>query len=156
MLAATRRNASDVAVMEIVSTRIFDAPRASVYGAFADPAELAQWWGPAGFTNTIKAFDLRPGGTWHLIMHGPDGATYDNEKHFVEVIPGERVVFDHHQPMHGFRMTITFSDAEAGTELVWRMVFQPHDENEKLKGFITAANEQNFDRLAAHLARRAR
>ena len=29
-----------------------------------DPARIARWWGPAGFTNTIHTFDFRPGGEW--------------------------------------------------------------------------------------------
>ena len=45
-----------------------------------------QWWGPNGFTNTFHEFDLRPGGAWRFIMHGPDGTDYPNESVFVEVV----------------------------------------------------------------------
>ena len=38
----------------------------------------ARWWGPDGFTNTITTFDLRPGGAWRFVMHGPDGTNYEN------------------------------------------------------------------------------
>jgi hypothetical protein len=34
------------------------------------------------------------------------------------------------------------------------MLFDPNEGNEKLKGFIVEANEQNFDRLEAYLAAR--
>lgn len=48
---------------EIVSARLFAAPREAVFRAFADPGLLARWWGPEGFTSTFHEFDPRPGGT---------------------------------------------------------------------------------------------
>ncbi len=47
---------------EIVTTRVFDAPRERVFRAWTDPDHLAKWWGPKGFTNTFQEFDMRPGG----------------------------------------------------------------------------------------------
>ena len=61
---------------EIVSTRTLDLPRSLVFQAFSDPDHLAHWWGPRGFTNTFHAFDLRPGGVWTFVMHGPDGVRF--------------------------------------------------------------------------------
>ena len=138
--------------IEIISTRVFGAPRETVFGAFENPAHLAHWWGPNGFTNTIKEFDLRPGGVWRLVMHGPDGTDYDNLSNFLEVVKPEKIVFEHVQPVHGFQMTMTYAEVAAGqTRLTWRMVLERSAENEKLKNFLAAANEQNFDRLAACL-----
>jgi len=59
---------------EIVTTRVVDAPRERVWRAWTERAQVAQWWGPNGFTNTIHEMDLRPGGVWQFVMHGPDGA----------------------------------------------------------------------------------
>lgn len=137
---------------EIVSRRTFAATPAQVFAAFADPARLALWWGPNGFTNTIREFELRPGGTWRLTMHGPEGANYENVSEFVEIAPAERVVFQHLEPVHGFRMTMTFAARGAETELTWTMRFDDANERAKLGKFIAVANQQNFDRLAAHLA----
>ncbi len=53
---------------EIVNSRIVNAPVDMVYAAFANPDHLKTWWGPAGFTNTIHQFDLRPGGKWILTI----------------------------------------------------------------------------------------
>ena len=142
---------------DIVTTRTFDAARERVFHAFANPKELAHWWGPHGFTNTIREFDFRPGGAWRLTMHGPDGAAYDNESRFLAIETPARIVFEHLQPMHWFEMTMTFADAPAGkTVLTWRMSFERTPENEKLRSFLTTANEQNFDRLEAHLRTTAR
>ncbi len=86
-------------------------------------------------------------------MHGPDGASYDLEKRFVEVVPPERIVLDHLQPMHNFRMTMTYEDTAGKTTLTWLMRFEAAAGNEKLRSFISTANEENFDRLASYLER---
>src|SRR6478672_9648141 len=66
----------DPAVM--IGTRVLDAPRTLVFDMWSDPKHLAQWWGPDGFTTTTSAFDLRPGGVWSFVTHGPDGRDYQN------------------------------------------------------------------------------
>src|SRR5262245_29523091 len=121
---------------EIISSRVFDAPRGRVWEAFRDPERLATWWGPNGFTNTIQEFDLRPGGMWRLVMHGPNGADYHNVSRFVEVVEGERVVFQHLEPVHGFRMTITFAEHDGGTLLTWRMLFDSAEECARVRKFV--------------------
>ena len=112
------------------------------HGAFASAAQLAAWWGPDGFTNTIHEFDFRPGGHWRLTMHGPDGANYANESVFTEIAPGARIIFKHLEPVHGFEMTITFATHADGTALTWRMLFDDPEEGAKLRDFIASANEQ--------------
>ncbi len=137
--------------IEIHNTRLFNAPCEQVYEAFAQPERLKEWWGPHGFTNTITKFDFRPGGEWHITMHGPDGADYPNESRFDAIQPNERIIFQHLRPMHWYEMTMTYEAAGPQTRLTWRMVLEQSDEN--LRDIITAANEQNLDRLAAHLAK---
>jgi uncharacterized protein YndB with AHSA1/START domain len=142
----------DAAGREIVSSRTFPHPPAVVFAAFTDPAVLARWWGPAGFTTTIDVFDPRPGGIWRCVMRGPDGTDYHNVSVFDEVTTPERVVFRHLEPVHRFRMEMTFAPAGAGTQLTWRMTFDSTAEADRVRAVILAANEQNFDRLAAVLA----
>lgn len=74
---------------EIVTTRVFPAPRAVVFAAWTDPDQLRQWWGPRGFSNTFHVCEMRPGGLWSYTMHGPDGKDYPNEARFVEITPPE-------------------------------------------------------------------
>jgi uncharacterized protein YndB with AHSA1/START domain len=140
---------------EIVSTRTFAAPRERVFQAFSDPQQLVQWWGPKGFTNTFEEFDLKPGGAWRFVMHGPNGADYHNQSTFIEVVPPERIVFLHLEPVHRFQMTMTFTETAGQTTLTWRMLFDSAAECAKLRSFIVAANEQNFDRLEAQLRKLA-
>jgi uncharacterized protein YndB with AHSA1/START domain len=136
---------------------VIDAPRARVFEAFSDPAHLAQWWSPNGFTNTFHEFDLRPGGAWRFVMHGPDGTDYPMEHVFVDVAAPGRVVFKHvitHSADHEFEMTITFTAQGERTVIGWRQVFDSAAECQRVAGFVVDATEQNLDRLASHVRRR--
>lgn len=147
-----KSSAASVADREIVSVRVFAAPRTQVFGAFADPVQLARWWGPKDFTATIHEFDLRPGGRWRVTLHGPNGVDFANDKFFTEITAPERIVFAHRETGHDFSMAMTFALHGAGTQLTWRMRFESAADCARARELIRAANEQNFDRLAAHLA----
>ncbi len=93
-MAAGNNPIPDSAAPAFVTTRVFPVPADMLFAAFSDPAMLAQWWGPEGFTNTIQEFDFRPGGAWRITMRAPNGAEYPNESRFLEITP-VRVVFEH-------------------------------------------------------------
>ena len=80
---------------EIFIMRELDAPRELVWKAMTDPKHVVNWWGPRGFTTTIEKMDVRPGGEWKHVMHGPDGSDYPNKSVFKEVVKPERIVFSH-------------------------------------------------------------
>ena len=69
------------------TSREIPASADQVFAAFTDPQRLARWWGPAGFFNTFKICEFRPGGRWSYVMHGPKGANFQNESVFAEVEP---------------------------------------------------------------------
>jgi len=66
-----------------------------VFKAWTDPDHPAHRWGPKGFTNTFHEFDLRPGGIWRFLMHGPDGVDFKNKSVFVEVVKPEAKMARH-------------------------------------------------------------
>ncbi len=43
---------------ELRLTRLYDAPVSAVWDAWTDPAQVAQWWGPRGFTLTTHSKGL--------------------------------------------------------------------------------------------------
>jgi uncharacterized protein YndB with AHSA1/START domain len=133
--------------MEILNDRLFGVDPPTLFAAFADPGQLAQWWGPNGFTNRIEQFDFVPGGDWRVTMTASNGTDFHNRSTFREIEPHRRITFLHHEPMHVYTMEMTFAPEGEGTRLHWRMLFEPTEENLQLKKFIAAANEQNFDRL---------
>jgi uncharacterized protein YndB with AHSA1/START domain len=148
---------TDTADREIVTTRIFDAPRELVWKAWTDPKRVAQWWGPNGFTNTVHQMDVKPGGVWQLTMHGPDGVDYPNKIIFTEVAEPERLAYVHGGNVEGgagqFHVTVTFDDLGGKTKLTMRMLFDTtadYDTAVKTFGAIEG-NKQTLARLAEHL-----
>jgi len=143
----------------IVISRVFQAPRKLVYEAFAGPKQVVEWWGPDGFSTTVLEMDLRPGGKWRIVMHGPDGTNYPNEMTITEVAPMERIEIDVVGGKEGATLvqmhrTITWTDEGGGTRLTLKNVFESRelrDENVRTYKSVEGGR-QLLVRLAKHLA----
>jgi len=138
---------------EIVTTRVFDAPRALVFESWTDPEQLKVWWGPRGFTNTFHHFDMKPGGAWRYTMHGPDGTNYENEMKFVEITEPARIVIDHASPPR-FQLTVLFEELGDQTKITFRQLFETSAVYDGVKRFAVQGNEDNLERLANHVAKK--
>ena len=108
---------------KVAITRVFDAPRALVWRAWTDPAMMANWFGPRGFTSSVPELDLRVGGALRIVMHGPDGNDYPMKGVFLEVAPPERLVYsnialdkDGNHLLEG-ETTVTLSEQDGKTTL---------------------------------------
>jgi uncharacterized protein YndB with AHSA1/START domain len=138
--------------------RLYDAPLRIVWDAWTDPDQVAQWWGPRGFTLTTHSKDLRSGGSWVYTMHGPDGTDYPNKTQYLEVEPLARLVYDHggnddRPPM--FRVTVLFSEADGKTRMDMTMALPDAAAAQQTRAFIKqAGGNATWDRLAEYLARR--
>jgi len=83
---------------------------------WTDPAHLAQWWGPDGFTNPVCEVDLRPGGALRIHMRGPDGTVYPMTGVYREISAPERLVFASSalgkdgKPLFEVLNTVTFTE----------------------------------------------
>jgi uncharacterized protein YndB with AHSA1/START domain len=115
---------SDTPDQELVLTRVFDAPRELVYRAFTDPDQLAQWFGPVGWSvprDTID-IDARPGGHQRMVMVSNDDPEMRSpvDARFVEVVENELLV--------GTEEWEGVPGQQAGVPMHVRMEF--HDEGE--------------------------
>jgi len=128
-------------------SRNIPASPESVFAAIQDPARLARWWGPDGFTNTFQAFEFREGGAWLFTMHGPDGTEYPNQSEFLEIVPN-RLVRIQHLNLPRFELAIALETSATGTLVSWVGVLENHEFAENMRQFLETANEQNLDRLA--------
>jgi uncharacterized protein YndB with AHSA1/START domain len=135
-----------------IRSRLLAASPAEVFEAMSDPARIARWWGPAGFTNTIHQFEFRPGGTWLLTMHGPDGKNYPNESRFTRVVANQMFEIEHLNGHH-FLLTIELEPRKDGTQVKWRQTFDSIEHYQRIADFVAKANEENLDRLAAEVQR---
>ncbi|WNG42024.1 SRPBCC family protein [Archangium violaceum] len=75
---------------EIRVERIFNASRERVWLALTDPDLVAQWWG-RGNKLVIERMEVRPGGHWRFVEHGPEGIN-GFEGRYREVTQPERLV----------------------------------------------------------------
>jgi uncharacterized protein YndB with AHSA1/START domain/DNA-binding transcriptional ArsR family regulator len=114
---------------ELSLTRVFDAPRELVFKAWTEPAMVARWWGPHGFTNPVCEMDVRPGGALVIHMRGPDGVVYPGRGVFREVVPPQRLVFmltaienEAGQAQLETLNTITFEEMANKTKLTLQVV----------------------------------
>lgn len=138
---------------EIVATRVVNAAREIVFKAWADPDHLKNWWGPHGFSNTFKEFDLRPEGKWSFVMHGPDGKDYPNESVFVKIEKPGLLVWNHLSNPK-FQVVAIFEEvSKEKTEVRFKMVFNTTEECDKVKAYAQSKNEENLDRLEKELSR---
>jgi uncharacterized protein YndB with AHSA1/START domain len=143
---------NDLEIRTLATSRVLDFTPEKIFAAMADPARLARWWGPNGFTNTFHEFDFRTGGVWKYTMHGSNGGNYPNESLFAEVVPNQTVVIRHTSSPH-YTLTITLEEIDGKTKLGWRQSFDTVDMCNRVREVCVPANEQNLDRLAAELAR---
>jgi len=121
-----------------------------------DPAQVAKWWGPRGFTLTTVHKDVRPGGTWKYTMHGPDGVDYPNLATYHEVEKHSRLVYDHGAtettpPL--FKVTVNFSEKSGKTKMEMTMALATEEAATQTKKFIkSAGGNATWDRLAEFLS----
>jgi len=143
---------NDTANRELSISRLLNAPRELVWKVWTEPEHIAQWWGPSGFTNTIFKMEVKPGGEWEFIMHGPDGTDYKNKHIYHEIVKEERLVLDHVSAPK-FRMTATFEAKGDKTLLTLHSVFESAEQLEQVIKVFKAdvGMKQNVDRLEMYL-----
>ena len=76
---------------ELSITRFIDAPPEAVYRIWTQRTE--EWFAPKPWTTRVIEQDLRPGGRSAIEMTGPNGESHPSEGVFLEIVPGERIVF---------------------------------------------------------------
>lgn len=155
--------ATSASELEMIVSRVLDAPRELVFDTWTDPEHLGEWWGPVGFTTTTRRMDLRPGGEWVHVMHGPDGTDYPNYTVFIEVTRPSRLVYtnsDGDGPAGPalFEATVTFDDQDGRTRVTMRARFASAAEKARILREFGAYEgaHQMFDRLAQYLTSRTR
>jgi uncharacterized protein YndB with AHSA1/START domain len=140
---------------ELITTRIISASPERVWQAFTDPKEVGLWWGPAGFTNTIDTMDLRPGGEWRYVMHGPDGTDYPNALTYDEIEKPNRIVYSHHASkefgLEAWTMIQTFEAAGDQTRVTMHAIYASLEDYTKHMVDFHAKEgaEQMLERLEA-------
>lgn len=144
-------------VLEYV--RVYEAPRELVFKVWTEAEHVGVWWGPDGFTSTTQEMDVRPGGRWRYIMHGPDGVDYPHLVSYLEVVRPERLVYllgdDVESGGMSFHVTVTFEQDGTKTRLTMRLRFDSFAERDKVVENYHAVEggNQTLARLGEYVAR---
>ncbi|HVY54341.1 MAG TPA: SRPBCC domain-containing protein [Thermodesulfobacteriota bacterium] len=145
---------------ELRMSRMIDARPGRVFRAWTDPREVAEWWGPHGFTNPVCELDVRPGGRIRIDMTSPEGTVYPMKGFFHEITPHERLVvttsaIEDEEGNPGLEVVniITFDDLEGMTRLTLKAaVVKSLPEAEGALEGMEEGWSQSLSRLARHLA----
>jgi uncharacterized protein YndB with AHSA1/START domain len=142
---------------EFIITREYAAPREMVWRACTEAKQLAQWWGPGGFSAPVCQWDAKPGNKIHVVMRAPNGTDYPMGGKFLEVVPPKKLVTttgaldDQGNLMFEFHHVLTLEESPGGkTRLTMRSrlinVFTP--DAARYVGGFEAGMTQSLERLA--------
>lgn len=122
---------------ELSVSRLINAPRSTVWQAWANPRNFEQWWIPAPISCRVAKMDLRPGGGFVTLM-SEDGSAFHPHVDgcFLEIVPQERIVFTTAlnegwvpaEPWLALTSIITMEDEGRGTRYIARAIHKnPED-----------------------------
>jgi uncharacterized protein YndB with AHSA1/START domain len=102
--------------------RVFKAPPERVYRAFLDPAAMAKWLPPYGFTCTVHQAEARVGGTHKAsFTNFTTGKSHSFGGKYLELKPNERIrytdKFDDPSMPGELTVTVTLKKVVCGTEI---------------------------------------
>lgn len=93
--------------------RHFDAAPEKVFRAFADPAAKAKWFGgPAEMAREEESFDFREGGRETAVSSFADGTRFGFYATYLDIVPGERIVYTYEMSMNGRRISVSVATVE--------------------------------------------
>jgi uncharacterized protein YndB with AHSA1/START domain len=132
----------DPGARELRLTRLLRAPRHNVWRCWTEPALIVQWFTPPPWKTVAAELDVRPGGSSLIVMRGPEGQDMPNPGVYLDVVPGERLVFTDAfvrawEPSEKAFMTgeLTFADVGPDTlytARVWHWSVEDRDAHEKM------------------------
>ncbi|EAQ11492.1 MULTISPECIES: SRPBCC family protein [Maritimibacter] len=144
---------------EVIVTRVVAAGLDRAFAAWADPAQIVQWFGPEGFTLDTHEIDIRPGGRWRFDMIAPDGTAFSNRITFLRIEPSRLIEADHGTDADDdpdrFRLLVTFDAQDNGKTVVTLRQMHPTPERRGIViGFgAVEFGGQTLDKLARHVER---
>ena len=102
--------------------RVLRAPPARIYRAFLEPAALAKWLPPYGFTCTVHHVETKVGGTFRMSFHNfstGNGQSFGGA--YRELVPHERIrytdTFDDPNLPGEMAVTVNLREVSCGTDL---------------------------------------
>lgn len=105
----------------LVLSRTFNAPRELVYRAFTDPDQIAQWFGPEGWSVPRDTISVAPhvGGDYKMTMVSDEDPSMSSpiDSTFTEIVENELIVGQEVFQGQTLSMRLEFADVEGGTRI---------------------------------------
>ena len=135
--------------------RDLPAPPAAAFRAWSDAEAKRRWTGCHPSMVREHSLDFRPGGLEINRMTGPDGAVFLVEARFIEILPGQRIIYAYDYRIGDLRtsaslVTVEFAPGGRGTTMTFTeqaAFLDGYDEREER---IEGTNE-GFDRMELDL-----
>lgn len=142
---------------DIIMVREFNAPRERVFRTFTDPALIAQWWGPRGYTTIVDAMDVHVGGLWRYIQRSPDGSEFPFYGVYHEITAPQRLVYTFEYegtPGQVMLETITFEEQDGKTRITDSCVCQSvTDRDAMIRSGMAQGTADTWDRFEILLSK---
>jgi uncharacterized protein YndB with AHSA1/START domain len=143
--------------LQLDLTRVLPVPIEALFAAFSEADELAQWWGPRGFT--IPSVDFRPrvGRPYQIEMQPPEGEPFYLVGEFRDVEPPARLAYtfvweppdpDDIETL----VALSFREVEGSTEVAFS---QGPFRTEERRTLHRDGWSETFDKLEEHLLSQA-
>lgn len=145
----------------LVMSRLFKAPRDTVFRAWSSAEHIKRWFSPADCSVPEAEIDFRAGGAIAVCMQLPDGSRNWSRGSFVEVTPTERLAFAGGVSSNGTLLfnvltTVTFADEAGGTRMTVHQAYEIFDASARFAvGGATEGWRTTLDKLEALVTRLA-
>jgi uncharacterized protein YndB with AHSA1/START domain len=143
---------ADPGKRDVVIISILNAPRALVFKTVTDPSFVPRWWGPKVYTTTVERMEVKPGGVWSFVQHGPDGKEYAFNGVYKKVDPPRMYAYTFNfepMPGHEHLETLTFEEQNGKTKITNVVHFQSvEDRDGMLETGLRTGSIETMNRLS--------
>jgi uncharacterized protein YndB with AHSA1/START domain len=123
-----------------------------VFNACTNPNLIPQWWGPKEFTTAVDVMDVKFGGVWRYVQHGPYGNKFAFRGVYLTVTPPERLAYTFEfegMPSHVMLETALFEEQNGKTTMTVIDLFQTVDDRDgALQTGMKEGAAESADRFA--------
>ena len=144
-------------------SRVFSAPRETVFKAWSSAEHIKRWFCPDGYSVPEAKVEMRVGGAFEVCMRSPQGVDHWTRGTFTEVAAPERLTIDHHVidpcgggPLFSALTEVSFIDKGCGSTLMAVVQTYTVRDAAQAEQMIKGAPEgwrQTLDKLEAEVAR---
>ena len=135
---------------ELVVTRLFDAPPGRVFRAWSEPELFRRWWMPKSVTGVSLLacdMDVRTGGKYRLEFGAEGSGSMAFYGKYLDVVPGERIVWTNDEGEEGAVTTVTFEEQSGKTLLTFHEVYPTKEALEEAMAGSAVGLPEQLDQL---------